>query len=76
MSRPKTTSLNKRPDEEAKPRPQLIKTDSGWKVTDGWIGSSYFRIIKQPSEKTIKKLHEFFYEVGMEILNNKERKAV
>lgn len=50
---------------EDRPKPQLIKTKDGCKVTDGWVGDIYFEVVKQPSNETIAKLHEFFVEMSI-----------
>lgn len=47
---------------EARPEPKLIKTKEGWHVTDGWIDGTFVRILKQPSDETIDKLHKFFVD--------------
>lgn len=49
---------------EDRPEPELIKTKDGWHVTDGWIGDAFFRVIKQPSNETIIKLHQFWVETS------------
>ncbi|WP_278246829.1 hypothetical protein [Clostridium akagii] len=36
-----------------RPKPKLIETKDAWIVTDGWIGDAHFRVLKQPSEKTL-----------------------
>lgn len=46
-----------------RPKPELIETKDGWKVTDGWVGTSYFRVVKQPSKETIINLHKHFCEL-------------
>lgn len=58
---------------EKKEPPKLIETKEGWKVTDGWIGDSFFKILKQPSNETVDKLYEFFVEMGKESILNQEQ---
>lgn len=53
-------------------KPELIRTKEGWKVTDGWIGDSFFKILKQPSNETVDKLYEFFVEMGKEAVLQQE----
>lgn len=57
-----------------KPKPHLIETKEGWKVTDGWIGNSFFRVVTQPSEKTLRYLDNLWLELS-EIKQGKERKV-
>lgn len=57
-------------------KPELIKTKEGWRVTDGWIGTTYVQILKQPSNETIDKLYEFFVEVGKETALKKEKEVI
>lgn len=59
-----------------KVKPKLIETENGWEVTDGWIGEFYFKVAKQPSEATLKKLDMYFLEVAeLSIKQNQERKV-
>ncbi|GCD13044.1 hypothetical protein [Clostridium tagluense] len=45
-----------------RPEPSLIEAKDGWIVTDGWIRDAHFRVLKQPSEKALKYLDEFFLD--------------
>lgn len=56
--------------------PRLIETKSGWKVTNGWVGDSYFEVVKQPSEETLMYLHEVFCEIAnRQKLSNKREEV-
>lgn len=46
-----------------KREPELIKEGDKWKVTDGYVGNSFFRIRKQPSRETLQKLYSFFIKI-------------
>lgn len=53
-----------------KPKPKMITKDGKPFVTDGYIGTSKFIVINQPSEKTVEALYELYIETALARLNN------
>ena len=44
--------------------PRLIEKDGKYFVTDGYIGTSFFKIAKQPSQRAIDALYDLYIKTA------------